>query len=189
MLLDRNEKYLRSQIEAIVRSTNYRGRITVEFQLCPRTITIQTPHAFNKMRNNKFVYFLFIILQLWIITWPLLFFMTKRWAVVWVDLPYNLHAHVDGQERALGVETPKESEEQWLRRYRYTIQQGALSRAVNGTIIDYLDEEVHQPRGRDSRAREVEPQDGLVGGALTLMRGVSNIIRENQDARGWGNDT
>ena len=115
--------------------------------------------------------------------------MTKRWAVIWVDLPYNLQAHIDGQERPLGTETPKESEEQWLRRYRYTVQQGALSRAVNGTIIDYLDEEVHLPRGRDSRARDAEPQEGLVGGALSLMRGVGNIIRETNEARGWGNDT
>ena len=189
MVLNRNEEYLRNQINAIVRSTNYRGHITIGFQLNPRTITIQTPHVFNKMRHNKFIHMVFIVLQLWIITWPILFFMTKRWAVAYVHWPYNLAHHTEGQERASGRASATESEEYWLQRYRYTIQQGVLSRATNGTIIDYLNEGVHQQPNRDRQSREAEPQGGFVGGTLSLIRGVSNIIREDQAARGWGHDT
>ena len=93
------------------------------------------------------------------------------------------------------VEYIKYSEKDWVERYRHTIQQGVLSRAVNGTIIQYMpqDEQYHEEERlrmeRDRQQREAEPQEGLVGGALALMRGVSNIVRENNNIRGWGFDT
>ena len=89
----------------------------------------------------------------------------------------------------------KESEQDWAKRYRYTIQQGVLSKAINGTMIDYVaqderwHEEERQRQERERAAHAAEPQGGFVGGALSLMRGVSNIVREQNDVRGWGHDT
>lgn len=141
------------------------------------------------------MYWFCIIFQLWIITWPILFFMSKRWAVVHVSWPYKRCEPVPGQPGRSRWTPVKETEEQWAKRFTHTIQQGVLSRAVNGTVIDYIaqderwHEEDRQRRERERQARESEPQGGLVGGALSLMRGVSNIVRENESARGWGYDS
>ena len=195
MITNRNDAILKEKIESVIRSTNYRGHITIGFQLLPRTITIQTPHAFNRLRHNKFFYWFCIIFQLWIITWPILFFMTKRWAIAFVSWPYKMAHRVEGDASRVRWESVRYSEQEWVQKYRYTIQQGVLSRAVNGTVIDFMpqDEEFHEEERlrmeRERQAREAEPQDGFLGGALTLMRGVSNIVRENNSIRGWGYDT
>ena len=190
-VVHRDEEKLKRLIEAAIRSTNYRGHISVSFQLSPRSITLQTSHVFNKMRYNKFLYWFCIIFQLWIITWPILFFMTKRWAVVSVMWPYRKYMNRRPQEQSEA--TPRlMAEDEWARKYQYTIQQGVLSRAQGGTFIEYMQRpDEHEERRRLEQERErraSEPQGGFVGGALSLMRGVGNVIRENQDARGWGYD-
>lgn len=68
------------KITEYIRGTNYRGQITITFPLSYRTVTVISNHPFNRLRNNKFFYWFCIIFQLWIITWPILFFMTKRWS-------------------------------------------------------------------------------------------------------------
>lgn len=191
-VIHRDEEKLRRLIEANIRSTNYRGHITIGFQLSPRSITVQTPHAFNKLRHNKFFYWFCIILQFWIFTWPILFFMTKRWAITSIMWPYRRYTNRNQQQES-GMIPRSISEDDWARKYQYTIQQGVLSRAQDGTFIEYMPRDEQEERRRQEQERErraSEPQSGLVGGALSLMRGVGNIIQENQNARGvgWGYD-
>ncbi|KAE8550112.1 hypothetical protein EYB25_008643 [Talaromyces marneffei] len=71
--------YLKSQI----RETNYRGQITAEIQIINGKVTIYSPHWVNRMRNNWIVFWACIILQLWIITWPIIWLLEKKYAVVY----------------------------------------------------------------------------------------------------------
>jgi hypothetical protein len=179
---------LTKHIESVIRSTNYRGHIQIGFQLAPRTITVQTNSLLNRLRHNKFFYWFCIIFQLWVITWPILFFMTKRWAVVTVGWEYaRFVKHPNGQ--VIRRDFWQISEHDWIRKYQYTIKNGVLSCAKNGTFLVYTSEDTAIRREIDREARGAsEPQGGFVGGALSLMRGVGNIVRESQEARGWGYD-
>ena len=197
-IINRNDAILTEHVTRTIRSTGYRGHITITFPLYPRTLTIATPHTLNRLRHNKLVYWTCIILQLWLLTWPILFLLTKRWSMTETYWPYKIP---DGEPRE-GIDNEgrrifqqhfkyvKESERVWAERYRYTIQKAVLSRAQGGAIVGFVQNgREAEDAERQRLEREREPQGGFVGGALALARGLGNVARELDAGREWGYDT
>ena len=73
---------LRREFTGHLRSMNYEGTITIEPVLLGSRVTVYSPHWINKLRNNAFVFWACIILQLWILTWPVIWLLEKRYEVV-----------------------------------------------------------------------------------------------------------
>ena len=72
--------YLRPAIERLVRSTHYHAHVDISFPIEEKTVDIYSPHWVNKARLS-WVRWFFYLTFLWLITWPILFFTTKIWAV------------------------------------------------------------------------------------------------------------
>lgn len=79
-----NTEYLRKEIEQKIRSTNYRGHISVTFPIEDKHVDIYNPHWANQWRIS-WVRYIFYLTFLWIFAWPILFFMTKCWEVYRVN--------------------------------------------------------------------------------------------------------
>ncbi|KAJ5825800.1 hypothetical protein N7474_002938 [Penicillium riverlandense] len=73
---------IRSELKSYIRSLNYRGSIKITASIPNEFVTIYSPHWINRLRNNTFVWWLCIILQLWIVTWPAIVLLEKRYQVV-----------------------------------------------------------------------------------------------------------
>ncbi|KAL4809834.1 hypothetical protein BDV18DRAFT_129730 [Aspergillus unguis] len=77
-----DSKPMQSALASHIRSTGYQGNISICPELANGFVTIYSPHWINNLRNNGWVYWACIILQLWILTWPVIIFMERRYEVV-----------------------------------------------------------------------------------------------------------
>ncbi|OAX80023.1 hypothetical protein ACJ72_05649 [Emergomyces africanus] len=181
-------------ITTLIRSLNYRGNICVEIHTHNAHLTIYSPSLFNKLRTNNFVWWACIILQLWLITWPLLIILEKRYEPItatwyaWYDEVY-----------ACGL-----SESRWLEVFTPVIKRSVLARAKDGEVVGLEEaqgarEEANRVArgevGRTESESEMERRqrmqrgqgnwaDSLVG----VVRGVAEVGREYNQAAGWGGD-
>lgn len=73
---------LRSALTSHLRSLNYRGRISVSTNLTNKSFVVYSPHWINRLRNNSLIYYFFTLSQLWVITWPIIKLLERRYAVV-----------------------------------------------------------------------------------------------------------
>ena len=113
--------YLQDRISGLLRATNYRGHISITFPTEDSNVDIYTSHRLNTWRNNKHICWAFYLTFLWLITWPLLFFCTKRYAVVRAEWPFSLSSN--GRKTYTTV-----SEEQYVEKWSTAIRRLALDR-------------------------------------------------------------
>ncbi|QQK48300.1 Peptidoglycan-binding Lysin subgroup [Penicillium digitatum] len=73
---------MRNVLSSHIRELNYRGSISFDLFIAQRSVTIYSPHWINRLRANRFIWWAVVLLQLWIIAWPVIFFMEKRYEVV-----------------------------------------------------------------------------------------------------------
>ncbi|KAL5334167.1 hypothetical protein BJX70DRAFT_30515 [Aspergillus crustosus] len=73
---------MRDALTSHIRSTGYQGHIGITPVTANGFVVIYSPHWINKLRNNGFAYWLCIILQLWLLTWPVIWFLERRYEVV-----------------------------------------------------------------------------------------------------------
>ncbi|UPX14566.1 uncharacterized protein EKO05_0005044 [Ascochyta rabiei] len=116
-----DETHVRNRFEGLIRSTNYRGHISITFPVEDENTDIYTSHRVNTWRNTKWICWLFYLTFLWLFTWPLLWATTKRYAVVRAEWPFSISAN--GQKVYTTV-----SEEQYLDRWSTAIRRLALDR-------------------------------------------------------------
>ena len=169
-------------------------------------------HFINRYRYNVYIWWTCVILQLWIITWPILWLMTRRWEVLsarwtcvvkhgdlqrgWVDDeaddPGWLVVH-DVASR--GVERwPGESEEQFRQRIAGITEGEWLEMAIIAAAeerkqqrLTYADllaaRTVSERISQRRRERASEAsQGGFAGAATGLLRGVSDVLRDAEMA-------
>lgn len=184
-ITERDTSLIDSRITSYILSTNYRGHISITHLLSPHTTTITTSHPLNRLRHNVYVYWMCIILQLWIITWPVLWLMTRQWAVVEVFWPYRRNT-ATARMRSSGAESwvyVEESEEEWCQRWKYTVTKAVETKWRGGLERPWVQEV------EGERARTEEPLGGFVGAAVGLFRGISGALSEVERSRGWGGDS
>lgn len=98
---------VQKSLEEAIRRINYAGSLNVCLKIEDFKFTVFSPHWMNRARQNNWIWWTFVLLQLWIITWPILAFCTKRFEVVTVEWP--MKREVDGQ-----TVYAKCNEEEWL---------------------------------------------------------------------------
>ncbi len=190
-----------------VRGTNYRGDIAITYPERNRATIVMSDHWINRYRHNKLIWWICVILQLWIFTWPLLIFMTKRWEVLTVEWPCRVYVEPDGswpmaQESNPGGRTyeghetsnPLErvaymTEQDWVRQWRLAVQLAAESKK-RGTLSDgdwRIAQEVEERSRQRAAGRSAAGQDnGILAAATGLLSGVQGFMAQSQRASGWG---
>lgn len=116
-----DQTYLSTRLEGLLRSTNYRGHISITFPIEDENVEIYTSHRVNNWRNTKWICWAFYLTFLWIITWPILFFCTKRYSVVRAEWPFSVSSN--GRKIYTTV-----SEEQYFDRWSVAVKRLALDR-------------------------------------------------------------
>lgn len=202
----------------MLRSTNYRGKISVTFPLEQRATVVMSDHPLNRYRTNPYIWWACVILPLWIITWPVLWLMTKRWQVVSVEWPCRIFQRPDGGWPNSDEEVPElvhegigvaahgtrgagqariavMSEADWVDLWRAAIIRAAESQ-THGTLCA-SDREMTRAIEQRNAERDYEASQqtrivlmgSLPNAAMGLLRGASDSWRNSQLARGWGRNT
>ncbi|KAJ4317192.1 hypothetical protein N0V84_007496 [Fusarium piperis] len=173
-----DEEHLRSRLIGLIRSTNYKGNITIEFPVADRAVDIYSSSRLNNWRLTTWICWIFYLTFLWIFAWPVLFFTTKRFHVVRAEWPFS-QTDAQGQKR-------------------YTTL--CLDRYDGLAGDDYLNEVLNRGEApQNNNQAQVDPRAALgvaaaafQGGRFNAVSGASSLMRfvgGQNDQVGWGFDT
>ncbi|KAK5133735.1 hypothetical protein LTR08_007385 [Meristemomyces frigidus] len=183
--LDR--EYLRNQLDVLARSTQYRGHVEVTFPIAEKHVDIYSAHVVNRWRIG-WVRWLFYLSFLWIFTWPILFFLTKRWDVYTVDWCYSWSApQRSGPDGGTVVKKKYHgmTEQMWFAKHAQLIK----GLVVEGWQGDATNLPLNTRRGEEGRSSGTGNAD--VDAAVSLIRGglgAWNAV-SGRDTDGWGADS
>lgn len=193
-------KTLRNALDTHIRDLNYRGNINISQFSAHGTVTVYSPHWINRLRLNAFVWWIIVILQLWIITWPIIWLMEKRYEIAETTWNAALEAdpttglakcYAQGRDESELAQfwAPAVKQAAWTRRKR---ENGLLTRIdaerLQGLTTEQLLGLRDNPSGAESerRARVDRGEGGFVDGIIGLARGVSEISQDYRLRMGWG---
>ncbi|EFX06144.1 hypothetical protein CMQ_4213 [Grosmannia clavigera kw1407] len=170
-----DQKKVRTQMETLVRRTNYRGHLKVSFPVDEARIHMYNDHPFNRWRLTRWIRIVCIATLFIVFTWPFLFFRTKRYEVVVSCWAFSR------QEDDRPAEYVSLSEDQL-----YNLWARAISKAVlekRQTVLDQ--EDLRAAEGAEPTFRSgSEAVDGAVGFVQAGISAMNHINRQN----GWGAD-
>jgi hypothetical protein len=160
---------LRGKLETLLRSTNYRGRLAVEFPVLNARVEIYNDCLTNRWRLTKWIEMIFVFTLMFVFTWPWLLLRTARWETV------NARWHLSAVDAVGRKRYATLSEEQWYNMWARPIQKAALERR-QGTL----------DQGDLNRAGLApDPQGGF---ASAVQAGVDAMGVVNRSF-GWGGDS
>lgn len=185
---------IRSRLEELARSTHYRGHVEVSCPVMDRHVDIYSPHWINRLRVNWWVRAFCYITFLWLITWPILFFMTKRWGVYEVDWRFSVQESVadagGGDEAgryrrryAVG------SESAWLRQHENLIVSLVNERFQGDATAMRTDVDPRRPPNAGAPAtgnRNVDAAVNFIQGGVSVWNTLNG--RGSNSGGGWGGD-
>jgi hypothetical protein len=168
-----DEELLKRNLEALVRSTNYRGRSEITFPVKDEYVFVYNDCKVNRWRLTPWIVWLCYLTFLWLFTWPFLFFRTKVFEVAVAEWPFSLPGE-NGDKRYVSMSEG----------YIYNIWGRAISRAI-------LDKRQGTLGQEDLIASQTSPQtpfaNALEGAPRFLREGINAITAINQQF-GWGAD-
>ncbi|KAJ1329654.1 hypothetical protein MN608_06390 [Microdochium nivale] len=171
-------EYVRSAIEGLVRGTNYRGHLDVRVVTKGELVECYNEARTNRWRLTSWVQWLFTLTLLFVLSWPYLFFRTKRWEVAVAEWPFSrLYDNEDGSSPV--KQYVSISEEQWYNMWARAIKRAVLERR-QGTLHqqDLIEAEQQAPAfSSGNQAVDVLFRTGL---------GAMNEVNRQM---GWGNDS
>lgn len=185
-----DELHLKNRLEGLIRSTNYRGNISITFPIEDKNFDIYTSNRINTWRLKSSVCWIFYLTFLWIFTWPFLFFATKRYAVVRAEWPFSA-VDANGNKTYTTV-----SEEQWFERWHVALRRLVLDRyqgeAGEEMMSGVIDRPADPPMpGTVSTGHAgVDSAMGALAQGFQVARAIQsggNLGRGLQG--GWGYDT
>lgn len=154
-----DELHLKNRIEGLIRSTNYRGRISITFPVEDRNVDMYTTNRINQWRLTTWIRWLFYLTFFWIFSWPYLFFATKRYSVVKAEWPFSI-VDASGNKRYITI-----SEEEWFNRWHVGIRR---------LVLDRFEGEASEETLRGVIARPADPP--MPGTIRTGHAGVDNAV-------------
>lgn len=175
---------LEALISSLVGSTNYRGHLQVTFPVTHNRVRVYSPCWQNDCREQRWLRWIFYLTFLWIITWPYLWFMTRRWEVVTAVFPYST-APENGNRQFV-----TKSEEDFYKEWKNSIR-----RAVVGKKQGWIDEEYKlatdealSQAGADGLSRMPGTGNAATNVAMGFLR-QALVGRDVAMAGGWGADS
>ncbi|RDA90237.1 hypothetical protein CP533_6866 [Ophiocordyceps camponoti-saundersi (nom. inval.)] len=165
-----NWDLIRSRLEALVRATNYRGHAVVSFTVENAYADVYSNCRINRWRLTRWICFIFYVTLLFVLTWPFLFFRTRRWETVTAEWYASQPTSVPGRRKyAAGV-----SEDSW-----YSLWAPAIQRAM----LERRDGELDRSDLERARTQTVTTARGG-----SVMEGVQAAMGVVNQSFGWGGD-
>lgn len=164
----------------LVHNTSYRGHTSITFETTYKKVVVNSPCLVNQWRINVYVQWLCYLTFTWIITWPVLFFITRRYDVVTAVFPYRLDP-----ERNRIAKPLVQSEEEFFEDWRQALTRAVLAQHQGWVDGIYREETAQMVRSGNAVVTVQSPQNtvgGLMAGAVRLALGVPV-------ANGWGADS
>lgn len=168
-----NEERMKQMLETLVRSTNYRGTIQITFPVKGASTLIYNDCKVNRWRLTPWIIWLCYLSFLWLLTWPILFFSTKKFEVAIAEWPFSV-TEENGTKRYVSM-----SED-----HIYNLWGRAISRAVLDKRRCTLD----QQDLIASQTAPAEPFANALEGAPRFLREGVNAITAINRQLGWGGD-
>ncbi|KAF2214482.1 hypothetical protein CERZMDRAFT_25458, partial [Cercospora zeae-maydis SCOH1-5] len=186
-VLNLDMQQITPELEKLVRATHYRGHIDITHPTVDKNVDIYSPHWINTARIT-WIRWIFYLTFLWLITWPILYFMTKKWSVYhvkWYWKVYN-NGPGGGMDRYATI-----SERDWVQRHANLVQSLVLDK-YQGDATELSSDVVVDANRRRSEIRvpNINMRGGGIGAAVGLLQtGVSVWNQANgRGDQGWGSD-
>ncbi|KAG5981007.1 hypothetical protein E4U55_003400 [Claviceps digitariae] len=161
---------LRRRLEGLALATNYRGHVTISFPVRHSHVHVYNDCRINRWRLTKWIVMMCSITLMFIVTWPYLLFMTRRWETVTAEWRLSEPTAVPGRRKYVTM-----SEEQWYNMWAAAVQRAMLERRRG--ILDQGDLE----RSR-MHLGEGERGEGSLASTVQAMGVVNRSF-------GWGGDS
>lgn len=166
---------VREQLEALVRRMNYRGHLQVSFPVQDHIVEVWNECRTNQWRLTRWIYVMFCVSMLWLLSWPYLFLRTKRFETVSSEWHYS-RIDSEGRKRYVSL-----TEDQWYNMWGRPIAKAVLSKRQG--VLDQQDL---------IAADDIDPAfntgHATVDGALGFFRAGVNAMNEVNRHLGWGED-
>jgi hypothetical protein len=182
-------EYLKNRLEGLIASTNYRGHVSVTFPIEDKNLDIYTSNTINKWRMKTWVCWVFYLTFLWIFTWPYLFFMTRRYAVVKARWPFSVLEN--GQKVYRTV-----SEEQWFEKWNVAVRRLVLDRYQGEASEQMMEGVIARPADPpmpgtvNTGHAGVDSAVGILTQGFHVARAIQSGGNIGQSVQsGWGYDT
>ncbi|KAJ9150345.1 ABC transporter protein [Pleurostoma richardsiae] len=167
---------VKEKLEALVRRTNYRGHLQVEFPVEDEDVVVYNDCRTNHWRLTWWMIWLCYLSLLFIFTWPYLWLRTSHFEVVRADWPFS-RLRGDGSKEWASV-----SEDQWYNMWGRAIHKAVLQkRQATLDQQDLLAAESLEP--------SFDTGNSTVDGALGVLRAGLNAMNEVNRQFGWGADS
>ncbi|KAL1837171.1 hypothetical protein VTJ49DRAFT_4181 [Mycothermus thermophilus] len=162
-------------LKDLVRGTGYRGKVSIKYPVEGEYVHVMNDCRINRWRATGWIRWMFYLSFLWIFSWPVLFFSTKRWEVAVAEWPFST------REPDLSRRFVSMSED-----HIYNLWGRAIRSAVLGRRQGTLDQ-------RDLLTAETRPNDhfqhALGGSSPALLKHTLNAMTANDEQVGWGRDS
>lgn len=185
-----DEEYLKKRLEGLIRSTNYRGHISVTFPIENKNVDIYTANRINQWRLTTWIRWVFYLTFLWVFAWPALFFATKRYAIIRAEWAWS-GSDGHGNKRYTTI-----SEEQWFEMWHVGIKRLVLDRfqgeANEGMLAGVIARPEDPPMPGTIRTGHegVDTTVNLLTQGFQVARALSNGDSLGRGVQGgWGYDT
>lgn len=171
-----NYSDVKTRLEALVRRTNYHGSLNITFPVKDQYVHVYNESKINVWRRNKWIRMFCYITFLWIITWPYLYFRTKRFEVVFSDWPFSVpDPNDDNRRKYVSI-----NEAQWYNMWGRAIHRAVLDkRQCTLDQQDLLTADVPNPTYGNA----------VVDGAMDFIRAGIGAMNEVNRTIGWGYDS
>ncbi|TEY41005.1 hypothetical protein BOTCAL_0408g00040 [Botryotinia calthae] len=190
-IINHDKSHLEYLLRRIVTSTNYRGQVHVNFPTSHKRVIVYSPHVVNEWRMTTWIRWFFYLTFLWVVSWPILFLVTRRYEVVKCVYQYaDRPAGVGVSPRKPTVQSEDEFFNHW---------EAALRSAIMGRMIrpdSCLDEDyrvqilqTEVARGQAAARALNGTGNALADGAIGVITAATNLVGEYNEARGWGYDS
>jgi len=191
-ITNHDTKKLELLLRSAIAETNYRGHVSIGFPSIHKRVVVYSPGLVNEWRTTTWIRWVFYLSFLWIITWPLLFFFTKKYEVIKAVYPYADLPSDDGGNRNCTVM----SEVDWFHRWESAIKRAALGRMICKDRC--MDEEYRLATAKaDMRGQiaalqprpEIQTGNSFADGALNILGQGLRAAEGWNASRGWGADS
>jgi hypothetical protein len=185
-----DQQYLKNRIEGLISSANYRGNVRVTFPIEDRYLDIYTSNKINEWTLKTWVCWIFYLTFLWIFTWPYLFFMTKRYAVVRAEWPFSVIKD-DGTKKYTTI-----SEEQWFEKWKVGVRRLVLDRYQGEATEEMMQgvmarpEDPPMPNTIRTGHAGIDSAVGVLTQGFQVARAIQNGGNAGRGLQGgWGYNT
>lgn len=168
-----DESRLRRLLDNLVRRSNYRGTLQITFPVHDEQVEVWNDCRTNQWRLTKWIYVMFCVTMLWLLTWPYLFIRTKRFETVSAVWNYSVMEE-DGRKKYTTI-----SEDQW-----YNLWGRAIIKAVLSKRQGTLDQ--RDLLAADGTGPTFDTGNAAVDGALGFVAAGVNAMNEVNRTLGWG---